>query len=361
MDVWALPGPTGFLRRVERVLRDGASVVARFPVRSPSGFREQLLSSLRGTWRCAVFRPEPAAGPFEALRTRFAPQLSEMWGATLLDLCEYEEFHGRLIWLEGLGGLNWNDWLAWKQFLSDYAQASRGVREFERTLFVAVLEGAPPADPPDDDVTLTRCDWCGVVDEMDLLLLAHEHFCGRNVGTALRSLLATTVARVASWEPEVAERLLDESDDVILDPGSMLRSVAAEREWTRDTAVGWEYGTASGNGMLHAALAALEDPPRELRRRMWSAQLSVLLPVIDLWRRDFVLENRALLGAHLDREGNRTDPLDLDVGDLTGMVQRPGFDRDVHQRVRQLNNWRRDLAHLKPLPYHVARRLAGES
>lgn len=358
MDVWALPGPAGFLRRVERTLRDGASVVVRFPGRSPSGFREQALSPLHGAWRFTVFQPEPAEAPFEGLRKRFAPGLSSGWGATLLDLCEHEEFHGRLIWLDGLEALGRKDWVAWKKFLSDYAQASRGVREFERTLFVVVLEGAPPADSPEEDVTLTKCDWRCVIDEMDLLFFAYERLGHRNVGPVMHSLLATTVARVAAWESEVAERLLDESDEVILDPGSMLRSIANEKGWTCDTIARWELGTASGNGILHAALASLDDPPRELNQRVWSAQVSVLLPTIEAWRRNFVVANRAVLAAHLDREGNRIDPLDLDIGDLTGIVHRPGFDRDIRQRVRQLNSLRNDLAHLRALPAHVARLLA---
>ena len=361
MTLWVLPGPARFLQRIERSLRDGKSIVARFPGDAPMGFRERALSPLHDVLHYASFRPEPAELPVEGLRRRFVPGLSENWGVSLRDLCEHEEFSGRLIWLDGLDALDENDWLAWKNFLSDYAQASRGVREFERTLFVATLEGAPPAHPPDEDVALTQCDWRGVVEEMDLLLLAHERLGDRADGPVMRSLLAATVARVAAWDPDMAERLVDEEDETILDPRCMLQSVANEKGWTSETAVAWELGTASGIGTVHAAIASLEDPPREIRRRLWSAQVSVLLPEIDLWRRQFVFENRALLASHLDREGNRADLLDLDVGDLTGMVLRPGFNHDIRQHVRRMNNWRNDLAHLKPLSCHAARLLAGGS
>ena len=331
----------------------------RFPGRAPADFRERTLSPLYGSWRCTVVRPKPSIAPFESLRKRFAPRLSSAWGATLLELCEHEDFQGRIIWLDGLDSLNRNDWLAWKQFLTDYAQASRSVREFERTVFVALVESVPAADPPQEDVTLTTFEWSGAVEELDLLFLAHERLFQRDVGPLMRSLLATIVARVAAWDPETAERLLDEKDEVILDPGPMLRAVACEKGWTSETAVGWEFGTASGSGVIHAALASLENPPREIRRRVWSAQTSVLLPVIDGCRRDIVLEHRALLAHHLGREGNPVDPLDLDVGDLTGMAQRPGFDQDVRRRVRELNKWRNDLAHLKPLSAPTARLLVG--
>ena len=359
MNLWNLPGPGRFLQRVERALRDGANVIVRFPVAVPAGFGEQTRALLHESWRCAVFCPDPADPPFKSLRERFAPQLPGAWAPTLLDLCENESFRGRLIWLDGLGHLGAEDWSAWKKFLVDYAQACRSVPEFERTVFVAVLAGTPPADPPLDDVTLKCFDWHGVIDEMDLLLSAHERLLGRDVGPVMRSLLATTVARVASWDPDMAERLLDEGSDAILDPCSLLRSVAKEKGWTSHTAARWELGTASGNGVPHAALASLEDPPRELRRRLWCAQASVLLPLIDGWRRDFAAEHQALLVEHLRREGNGMHPLDLDIGDLTGMVQRPGFDWEVGQVVRQMNRWRNELAHLSPLSGNAARLLAS--
>ena len=250
------------------------------------------------------------------------------------------------------------DCSAWKKFLVDYAQASRSVPEFERTLFVAVLDGIPPADPPPEDITLKCFDWRGAIDETDLLLAAHERLRSRDAGSVMRSLLATTVAHVASWDPDVAERLLDEGCDAILDPLSLLRSVAKEKGWTSDTDACWELGTASGNGVSHAALASLEDPPRDLRRRLWSAQASVLLPSIDSWRWNLLLEHRALLAEHLEREGSSVDALDLDIGELTGMVQRPGFDSKVRRDVRQMHRWRNELAHLRPLPATAARLLA---
>ena len=359
MNLWTLPGPARFALRVERALRDGANVVIRFPVATPAGFGQHVRSRLQESWRCTVFRPEPAIPPSLNLRERFAPRLPNEWNPTLLDLCEHEDFQGRLVWLEGVGRMDGADCSAWKRFLVDYSQASRSVPEFERTLFVAVIEGAPPADPPPEDVTLKCFDWRGVVDEIDLLLAAHERLHSRDAGPVMRSLLATIVAHVASWDPDVAELLLDAGCDAILDPVSLLQSVAKGKGWTSETDACWELGTASGNGVLHAALASLDDPPRDLRRRVWSAQASVLLPSIAGWRWDLLLRHRTLIAEHLKREGKPEDPLDLDIGELTGMVQRPGFDHEVRRDVRRMNRWRNELAHLRPLSANDARLLAG--
>ena len=361
MNLWTLPGPARFVRQAEHALRDGANVVVRFPVATPSGFGERMRAQLQESWRCTVFHPVPTSSPFRSIRERFAPNLPNEWNPTLLDLCEHEDFRGRLIWLDGVGRMDREDCSAWKKFLVDYAQASRSVPEFDRTLFVAVLEGAPPADPPPEDVTLKCFDWRGVIDEIDLLLAAHDRLSNRDDEPVMRSLLATTVARVASWDPDMAERLLDEGCDAILDPLSLLQSVAKEKGWTTNTNACWELGTASGDGVSHAALASLEVPPRDLRRRLWSAQASVLFPSIDSWRWNLLLDHRALLAEHLEREGSPVDALDLDIGELTGMVQRPGFDPEVRRDVRQISRWRNELAHLRPLSANAARLLAVSS
>ena len=39
MNVWMLPGPAGFLKTVERSLRNGVSTVVRFPGREQVGLR----------------------------------------------------------------------------------------------------------------------------------------------------------------------------------------------------------------------------------------------------------------------------------------------------------------------------------
>lgn len=86
--------------------------------------------------------------------------------------------------------------------------------------------------------------------------------------------------------------------------------------------------------------------------------MSVLLPLIDAARRKITQEHHGQLAAQIENEGEGIDPLDLDVGRLTGMVQRPGFDAAVRSHVRRLNCWRNDLAHLKPLSPVAARDVA---
>ena len=58
--------------------------------------------------------------------------------------------------------------------LSVHAELIRGMRLLGRSLFCAPLPGATHANPPRSDVALANLEWDGVVDEVDLLLLASE-------------------------------------------------------------------------------------------------------------------------------------------------------------------------------------------
>ena len=262
-------------------------------------------------------------------------------------LCEHDAFRGRLIWLDNLTTANWCEW---HEFLVKYAHACRSVPTLGRTVFVAPLEGVPSGNTPANDVSISVHDWNNVVEEMDILLWAYDHLLRRGTGKDQTTLLATTIAQVAVWDIETAERLGDEEWSVILAPLEMLRSFARDKGWTPETPAEWELGTASGSGAWHAALAALHEPPREIYRRIWSAQAAVLLPRIESWRSVIVQRHAPEIRRHLRRNGFATvDPEELEIGELQSVVDRKGASRILRRNVRQLRGARNALAHLEPL------------
>ena len=257
-------------------------------------------------------------------------------------LCAAQGFRGRLIWLDGLGSRNWG---RWREFLSQYAQASRNNPTLGRTVFIAPLVGSPPEEPPEADVTLAVRDWKNVIDETDLLILALDRLSTR-YRTTERLLLANAVARVASWDLHIAERLLNEKERTILAPLDMLCGMASERAWTTDTPAKWELGTASWSGSAHAALAALESPPRNINRRLWSAQVSVLLPAIESRRVQIVDASIKQIRTRQQQMGSVRNPYDLEIGDLKQLF-RPGD--HTRRTLEKLNANRNHLAHVNPM------------
>ncbi len=353
MRLWDLPGAVRFVDAIQQSLRAGVNVVARFPRTVPSGFRDTV--SLGLTQLLAVGSIECGPSPFEQLCGKFSPGRF-FQEDDLQELCEDDGFQGRLIWLERLDERTWPNW---RTFLTRYAQASRNVSAFGRTLFMATLDGAPPGDPLDADVTIVTHDWSNVIDEIDLLFLANDRLLPTKSDPVQRLLLSTTVARVASWDFETAGQMLDGGTEIILDPLEMLRSIAICKGWTTATPVAWELGTASGSGVVHPALAALENPAREIRRRLWSAQASVLFPLIESRRDEIVRRNLYVIRRYLHNCGDdATDPRDMEIGDLYSMFRRANGSWRLRKSVKSLRNARNALAHLDPLPAQQALELA---
>ena len=352
MRLWDLPGARRFVESACAALRDGCSVVARFPGQIPAGFEVALSTSLGNILTVGKLRG--SSDPFQDLCRRFVSG-SRSHIRTLQDLCQEDGFQGRLIWLDGLNAKNWS---SWSDFLSRYAQASRSMPVLGRTLFFAPLVGTPPGTPPLEDVALVTCGWDGVTDELDLMLLANERLRHGRFNDIQRSLLSSTVARVASWDFDSALRMLDEDERCILAPTELLRAIASEKGWTKETPATWELGTASLSGVTHPALAALQDPPREIERRAWSAQASVVLPWIETMRHDIVAENLYEIRYQMRRlEMNDVDPFDLEIGQLGSIYGSRGVNRNVRKRVQKLRTARNALAHLRPLAPETVLRL----
>ena len=349
MNIWQLPGPLDYLNAVERSLRDGESVILRFPEGAPSGFERSLRVRLADSWQWGRVKVSNSAkvglrAPLRQLLEEFAPELTAISNWTTADLCEAEGFLGRLIWIEGLRNANCP---AWMSFLEQYAQASRGMSMLRRTLFVAPLRvGASEASAR--DVALMVHDWTGVVDEMDLAFLANDRMRARSIGGMLRTLLVMTIARVAAWDCTVAERLSDASTEDILNPLELLKSEARARGWTRETPSSVSLGTESASGVVNAALAAISKPD-EIQERIWSAQVSVLLPVIEMQRREIIKERRYQIASELRRNGWAEDAEALEIGELAFLFRRIGFDQEVSARVENLRLARNALAHGQPL------------
>lgn len=358
MSIWHLPGPSGFLGAVERSIRDGESVILRFPEETPSGFETALFVRVAdcGLWGRIEINPSgalSARAPLHQLLEQFAPELTALADPTAMDLCEADGFVGRLIWIEGLQNGSCG---AWQTFLEKYAQASRSVSRLRRTVFVVPM-GANSLEASDGDVALKVYDWAGVVDEMDLVFLAHYRLRMRGIQGTLLTLLVMTIARVAAWDCTMAERLAKARPENILNPMQLLRCSAQERGWTSETPPSVSLGTESKAGVVHAALAAIREPD-EIQRRVWSAQVSVLLPVVEMHRLEIVREYRHQIVEKLRRTGQPEDVEALEIGDLAFLFSEAEFDHEIASRAEDLRLARNALAHGRPLVTSQALMLA---
>jgi hypothetical protein len=348
---WQLPGPRRFLEQVEEDLRAGTNVVLLLPKDGVPDLRAALRRHLSDEWvwhSTDTRQPDsPSAIVFRELVPDYPPR--ELRNARSLANCE--AFTGYLVWLDGLNARNWGQW---KSFLSEYEHACRARPQFGRSLFLAPLVGELALDPPETEICLRCREWRDVVGELDMMLFADVLLRRHSVPVRQRMLLATTIAKVALWDPELATRMAALAPRQILQPQAYLQQIAAERGWTSETPRRWELGTENrvdGRDEVHSALLALGDGEGVLSRRLWSAQVSVLLPLVE--------ERRRMLLPRLSRElgivsesgcGAEDALLHLELGEIAQRLSARCADSRLRQRVIRLRNIRNALAHLEVLP-----------
>ena len=348
LSVWALPGPVAFIARIADALRAGASVVLAMPRWAPRGVHGALRAALGAGWERVPLQAVRDAPPSAQVLARLLPSAA---GDVVPSARRVAEVAGGGRFIVVLGGLEASVWPSWRDFLAEYAGACAERAPHLRPRLVAVADGITVADLTERAGSLEIHPWNGVVGGLDMLLYTAHRFAGRTeAGT---DLLAAVGARVALWDPAVADLLAARPASEVLEPVGALRELAASRGWSSADEPAWERGTLAmvdGQMQVHSALLAARGEERALRTRVWSGQAGVLLPLVEQRRRDVVERVRSLLTLPFDTGyGVIADARDLEVSHLAFLLrgQRvPPRLRDLVERLRRIRNL---LAHFEPV------------
>ena len=352
MDIWSLPGPSSFVDDIEVAVREGSSVVARFPSEIPGGLEQELKERLHSIFEwTSIDAPRAGSDPLAFLRQQLCPDVSAFDVGSVAELAVTASFQGRLIWVEKINHGLWPDW---STILMAYSDACRNVDLLSRTVFIVLLSGEAVAGEAPQEVALVCCDFRGAVDMLDLFVFALWKAPASIKRREHRALLAHTVTQVAQWDSLLAERLLALPLDEALSPAVTLQEYARDRGWTTETPRCWEMGTVDGPAerpTVHSALLEVSGASRLVRQRVWAAQAAVLLPLVEERRVGLVARYGRYLNLPIETEDGRRvdDPLDLDVGQLAWYLDRTGKPQVLRKQVRRLRHVRNKLAHMEPL------------
>lgn len=254
----------------------------------------------------------------------------------------------------------------------DYVAAWRDAKQF---VDPAVLEessngdssaeadpGQPPGEadrsPSDEDVGArgpAPAAQSSVAEEIKLLALADQRIRARQKSGLLRNLLVATIAKVGVNEIEIVELLSQASEEDILAPGRLLRSVGKDLLRDRGAAGAGTSKEQDDTTSMNAALAAVVEP-RELDRRIWSAQVSVLLPEIEFLKRKLIDQYKDRLQKQVEERERGMDAEELEIGYLNRIFREGEYDSVLQRNANVLARARNRLAHCVPLkPSRVVR------
>ncbi len=349
---WRLAGPSNFVERVAEEFRDGRNLILALPEHLPSGLEQAVRTAFDPTgmieWvGMAVDDRPPLSQLFERFASDTAPDLLR----NISTLSQQDGFQGRVIWLREIG----STWGAWRSFLTEYGHLCQSLSRFERTLFGVEAIGEPALTLPVENVCLSAHRWSGVVDPLDSQVYATGLLRSRRFPAVQKALVAAMLAAVASWDPIVSERLAEEPLEILLRPHAVLREIGRERGWccpTPDSEHAWALGLRDnfgGRTLWHSSVLAANPSDREIERRIWGAQVRVLLPYVEECRHELLDRLTGVVRLPFRLPDGRTvsDLHELEVGQLEHCVSAMGL--PVPPDITILKRVRNHLAHLEVL------------
>lgn len=276
----------------------------------------------------------------------------------------------KLIWLKSVRGEHLKSWI---RFISDYRSTS-----FEQGVFVVeVIDLAASGVRLPQHMACIQYDRYVSEDDLRLFvsMLAENRL---SLSSPEKRYVVELISSLCGADCELAERLLDSLDLAAPSPVDWLRSVYE----------GWYGGDVRGRGMPGHPFELLRSgDATELLHRVWSAQVRVGYPLIELERRRLIekwhyhiaqalatpYQDYADCEPHyfVDYEKRRiTDPYEVEIGMLARLNTLRRYDdparvllylpREDFERVQLLRDCRNQLAHLDVCPYEQLGRLLAE-
>jgi hypothetical protein len=362
---WRMPGPARYVNQIIQEIRDGKNVILCLPEYFPRGLagavRHALGESDGWSWKTLNVFDENIVQPSQFLFQCFVPNSDprSIWDADTL--LKEGSFSNYIIWVDAITG---KEWTAWKEFITEYEHACRSVESQRRSLFCIPLVGELAVDLPPEDVCLSHHFWRGFADFYDTLLYSSYIFRERQMPRLQNRIAVSIVTNLALWDPYVVERFANESFEKILNPKPILDEIACKRGWTdrgaANSGFSWYNGavnTYEGEEKKHSAALVARGLEDEISRRIWSAEVGVLLPFVEERRQAILDEFSGVLKVPFTtRFGEVIEDLnDLEIGHIDSQLSdlKLTVNYDVRRFVQRLREIRNCLSHVEPLSPEV--------
>jgi hypothetical protein len=351
---WHLTGHRQFIQRIVSELRDGKNITIAIPDHNRLGFY-QALRDAEGAenfqWKRISVKNQLQyqKNPVAFLHHYFTPETPITKILQISDLFQLESFLGAVIWLEDIPVDAWDVWCS---FLEEYQHACGAIDAFNRSLFCVPIMGKNNLQIPKAEIRLSFYRFCDVTTSLDMLnYLRQNPYIQRNSVLESR-VMESVITGLAMWDSELADRLIKLNLNEVFAPIPVLQSLALERDWLdSESEKHWYLGKKNhfdGVERTHSCLLKGVEGEREIKRRVWRGQVSVLLP--------FIEEERLALLDRLDKYlqipyatdyGIISDMLDLEIGHIhTQIYLNYDIDRRLKQQVSMLKKMRNQLSHL---------------
>ena len=352
---WTMPGPAGFVQHAVNSVEDRLCAVLAVPMGMASDLAAHFAAQCRrAEIHFADETVDPDRDPLDQLWQRYVDSTDS--AATFVRLCQEPALAGETIFVTASAGPACTAWLA---ATDGFQQEAGRIKPFERPTIVIIVEGVEPSLLPQDTPFIKRHVYDGWAGTRDTLAYATFLDARSDSSPWHSDLKAAVVAHLAQWDSRLCERLARLSLEQLLRNWS-----AAVEDFARDwqgaadggDVARWEYDQCQQTGdrpVYHSAWLISQGRRREVERRVWHAQLSIVYPLLEELRQKVVeWYDAALPLPVVNGFGDQvTDPHDLELNTIKWMADTGEFvmQADHRRLLNQACRMRNLLAHLTVL------------
>ncbi len=368
---WEIPLYSKFVEDTWHEINDGKIILAFIPEYAPSKFIYQFKSLDNNISLdridLADCQSEIESFLFNYLELDKKKEFIEKKASTIFNAIEQNP--GKIIVFENIPN-NLTD--KFRSFINDLGRYLSKINTHERHKIIVLLD--PKGFNPTDftsETGISKILFQGVFDKLDFKLGVRYYY--DFYANEFTHLYESIIASLSQFDVGLVEELVD-CDSLIDDYGDVLTKYVKDKDWDKvkfkkienlsqnETWDLWAKGILdikNDKKIYHSAFLKIHNKESELTRRVWSAEIEILLPLIEELRVKIIESKNLIFPDHYwnAKTGEYKDnKMDFEIGEISYLINKDKIETcwssnsskgKVIKFIQLSLNIRNDLSHLR--------------
>jgi hypothetical protein len=247
----------------------------------------------------------------------------------------------------------------WITFICDFDSSVRNISIFDRPLLLIIISGVSFESINVPGVAVKIFPWNNILGDLDIQVYVNLKYpYHKSNNKFIRNLYCRVICNLALWDIKLADYLISIEPSHLLNPFPILYSAIHDMPHLSVLKQDWISGGEmyfDGSKLSHSFLIKDEiDLNKEISSRIWSAQASILFPLIEKYRRIIIHKYKSSININNVSDFYIEDIYDLEIGALSFLINKSKFNNSLKNKVNKLRVIRNKLAHLELITYDEA-------
>lgn len=378
-DWWKLPGPNNFLEIIGGEIRQGKNLIIALPSKVDLPLVLKIRDIVNGEKRYRWNKISPnTSSPIDYLFGLFFNRSNNYIEKKIKNLWESTSFQAQVFLLENLPEDSIDEWIS---FLLEYQHYLQNLDLLSRSVFILPTFGDTNLKLPCSDNCLTVIKYQDRISDLDLELFFTHNLNYNSPPTLISKLICSILTQLGNDEESFCRFLLAQSESNVFKPIEILKQYAKLKGWEKykfkaiENLKTDEESLYLSAGILylrdkrltyHSAFLGLYDKTTELDRRIWTGQVKILFPFVEIIRQQLLAKLRdagILTVPHRKKTTSGYIEIlnyyDLEIGDILYQLnlsknRHHALYFKLNKLVEVLKEIRDSVSHLNPIGYELA-------